>query len=160
MTCDRHRHASSPSSQREAPRLSRRAFLRLMALASVAVGLAAPAQGGRQGPGQPKTPGVPGGEGDGGRWGKRRPTHVPAQRAEGDGAEIPPADVRFVAWDRRCGHPSCVALAQPGLDRMVCPCYGGHPGARTGWALCGPPLRPVPGNEQDHQPEPGPPGGW
>lgn len=133
----------------EEHRLSRRAFLHMMFLASAALGLASPPLGSlarwaeRSGPNRsPEPAGTPIAGVDDIKPGARVPLHWPDGKVPAEPTNLP--EGRFVAYDRRCSHPLCPGLSEPGLDRMVCPCQDGHFNARTGQVLLGPPRRPLP----------------
>lgn len=55
------------------------------------------------------------------------------------------ADGRFVAYDRRCTHLQCPVLWDAAHGQLVCPCHDGYFDAATGAVLAGPPRRPLPG---------------
>lgn len=133
----------------EEHRLNRRAFLHLMFLGSVAMGLAAvplvtlARWSQRSGPKMaPEGGGTPiasvaelrPGESFNFTWPTEKDPAVLLHLPEGG----------FVAYDRRCTHLLCPVLWDKTMDHLVCPCHDGHFNARTGAVLYGPPRRPLP----------------
>ena len=53
-------------------------------------------------------------------------------------------DGRFVAYSRRCTHLSCPVEYEPSQGRLYCPCHNGAFALEDGRVLQGPPARPLP----------------
>lgn len=133
----------------EEHRLTRRAFLHIMFLASAALGLASvplatmARWAERSGPKRSPEPlGTPIANTTDVKPGESLQFNWPTEKDPAVLIHLP--EGRFVAYDRRCTHLLCPVLWEPGLDRLVCPCHDGHFNARTGQVLFGPPRRPLP----------------
>lgn len=56
----------------------------------------------------------------------------------------------FVAFSQKCTHLACAVVPEPQTDRFHCPCHSGYFDMQTGRPLAGPPRRPLPRIELEH----------